>query len=64
MGNKINPVAKGDAFEDMVFIKMKELLESEMLGLSSKYSEIFIHSSPYINIMQLSFFPIKSTSRM
>ncbi len=38
---KINTVAKGDGFENIVFKKMKELLESEMLGLSPKYSKIF-----------------------
>lgn len=41
MGKKLNTVAKGDAFEDMVFSKMKELLESDMLGLSPKHSKIF-----------------------
>ena len=41
MRNKINSVAKGDSFENIVFNKMKELLESEMLGLSPKYSKIF-----------------------
>lgn len=41
MGNKLNTVAIGDAFENKVFTKMKELLESEMLGLSPKHSKIF-----------------------
>lgn len=41
MVNRMNTVAKGDVFENMVFSKMKELLESEMLGLSPKHSRIF-----------------------
>ena len=41
MANKLNTVAKGDAFEDKVFCGMKKLLESEMLGLSPKHSKIF-----------------------
>lgn len=47
MGNKLNTVAKGDAFENIVFSKMKELLESDMLGLSSKHSKIFQKKAYY-----------------
>jgi Zn-dependent peptidase ImmA (M78 family) len=41
MANRLNTVAKGNMFEDMVFAKMKELLESDDLGLLSKHSKIF-----------------------
>jgi hypothetical protein len=41
MANKLNTVAKGDKFENIVFIKMKELLEADKIGLSPTYSKIF-----------------------
>lgn len=41
MAKRVSTVAKGDAFENRVFIKLKELLESDMLALSSKHSKIF-----------------------
>jgi len=40
MANNTNTVAKGDAFEDRVFLKFKELLESGNLSLDPKYSRI------------------------
>lgn len=41
MAKKMNTVAKGDIFEKKVFVKFKELLEQDMLGLSSRFSKIF-----------------------
>ncbi|MFR9533102.1 MAG: ImmA/IrrE family metallo-endopeptidase [Rikenellaceae bacterium] len=41
MNKRINTVAKGDAFENRVYAKLKELLESDMLGVSGNHSKIF-----------------------
>jgi Zn-dependent peptidase ImmA (M78 family) len=46
MANKANTVAKGNAFEDRVYSKFKELLESENLGLDSKRSYVH-HKKSY-----------------
>jgi Zn-dependent peptidase ImmA (M78 family) len=41
MANKSNTIAKGNAFEDRVFTKFKELLETGELSFDSKYCHVY-----------------------
>jgi Zn-dependent peptidase ImmA (M78 family) len=46
MANKTNTVAQGNAFEDRVYSKIKELVESGNLGLDSRHSFVY-QKKPY-----------------